>query len=610
VSDIQPLAGVPEAQELTTDRGVDPAAVDLAVFAWEWTRVLAGTSWVAEDRTVVADRLTRLTSRLAGALRAEPFAPEAGIEVGEALVRFGYVAPDALARTVTLLQERPLADLRPAGTAAGSTAAEGRLAQLVGAVCLGFTRALRNRTLDEQEAIRSSALLAWQRAEAALREQALHDPLTGLPNRAGFARDLEPMTAHGTTGTVTACLLVVTDLPAVDDVAGREVGDAVLRGLAERLRSRYDGPSELVAHVGREEFIVAAVDHHDGTDTTGLRLAGAQELLSAPVYVDGQRFVVSVAAGLVARPAGRTDAARLLRDADRAASWARSRGRDAVAIFDGARDAREAHDRELAADLPAAIDSGGLAPHYQPIVAPATGRLVAVEMLARWPHPRQGLVPPSRFLRLAERGGLSEALGRSLLRQACRQAAAWRASLAAPPVVSVNVFPMQLAGRHTPGAVAEVLDEAGLPAPALQVEISEQSVLSDPRVLRGIADLAALGVHVVVDDFGTGRANVAQLAELPEHGVRGIKLPADFLTRIGPDGSGCHDTTAGRAVRVLAGTVDLAHDLGLQVTVEGVETAGQHRLVEDLGVDLAQGWHHGRPAAADATTRLLRAQTP
>jgi diguanylate cyclase (GGDEF)-like protein len=594
VSGTKPLAGVQ-----------DRAAVDLAVFAWEWTRVLAGTSWVADDRTVVADRLTRLTSRLAGALTAEPFVPAPGIEAGEALVRFGYVSPDALARTVTLLQERLLTDLRLAGTAGIDT----RLAQLVGAVALGFTRALRNRTLDEQEAIRSSALLAWQRAEAALREQTLHDPLTGLPNRAGFARDLEPMTARVTTGTVTVCLLVVTDLPSVDHVAGREAGDAVLRALAERLRSHYDGPSELVAHVGREELIVAAVDDRDGsdgTDATGLRLAGAQELLSAPLDVDGQRFVVSVAAGIVARPAERTDVARLLRDADRAASWARSRGRDAVAIFDGARDAREADDRELAADLPGAIDAGRVAAHYQPIVAPATGRVAAVEVLARWPHPRQGLVPPSRFLRLAERGGLSEALGRGLLRQACRQAAAWRASLAAPPVVSVNVFPAQLAGRHTPAAVAEVLDEAGLPASALQVEISEQSMLSDPRVLRGMADLAAFGVHVVVDDFGTGRANVAQLAELPEHGVRGIKLPADFLARVGPDGAGRHDTTAGRAVRVLARTVDLAHDLGFQVTVEGVETEGQHRLVEALGVDLAQGWYHGRPAAAETTTRLLR----
>jgi hypothetical protein len=227
------------------------SAVHLAVFAWEWTRVLAGTSWVADDRTVVADRLTRLTSLLAGALKAEPFAPAPGIEVGESLVGFGYVAPDALARTVTLLQERLLTDLRLDGTA--SPGIDGRLAQLVGAVSLGFTRALRNRTLDEQEAIRSSALLAWQRAEAALHEQTLHDPLTGLPNRAGFARDLEPMTAHVTTGTVTACLLVVTDLPSVDHVAGREAGDAVLRVLAERLRSHYRGPSEPENDVGEPE---------------------------------------------------------------------------------------------------------------------------------------------------------------------------------------------------------------------------------------------------------------------------------------------------------------------------------------------------------------------
>jgi EAL domain-containing protein (putative c-di-GMP-specific phosphodiesterase class I) len=173
-------------------------------------------------------------------------------------------------------------------------------------------------------------------------------------------------------------------------------------------------------------------------------------------------------------------------------------------------------------------------------------------------------------------------------------------------VVSVNVFPAQLAGRHTPGAVAEVLDEAGLPASALQVEISEQSMLSDPRVLRGMADLAAFGVHVVVDDFGTGRANVAQLAELPEHGIGGLKLPADFLRRVGPDGAGCHTGTAGRAVQVLAATVDLAHDLGLAVTVEGVETPQQHALMRALSVDLGQGWHYGHPADADRTTQLFR----
>jgi diguanylate cyclase (GGDEF)-like protein len=588
VTEVQPVAGTPGAP-----------AVDLAVFAWEWTRVLAGTSWVPDDRTVVADRLGRLTSRLTGALEAEPFAPEAGIEVGEALVRMGYAAPEALAGTVTLLQRGLLTELPPAG-------ADDRLAELVGMVCLGFTRAVRNRTLDEQEAIRSSALLAWHRAEAALREQTLRNPLTGLPNRSGFARDLALLAAAVPAGTVTACLLVVTDLPTVDHLAGREVGDAVLRELAERLRSRFTGAAELVAHVGREEFIVAAVDRPDAADATGPRLAGAQELMRTPVLLDGHRYAVSVAAGLVARTAARTDAGQLLRDADRAASWARSRGPDALAIFDGDRDAREAGDRELATDLPDAVEHGRLALHYQPIVTPATGHVAAVEVLARWPHPRQGLVAPSRFLRLAEHGGLAETLGRGVLREACRQARVWHDELDSPPVVSVNVFPAQLSDRHTPGMVAEALEESGVPAASLQLEISERAMLSDPRVLRGMADLAEFGVLVVVDDFGTGRANLAQLAELPDHGVSGLKLPVEFLARVGPDGAACHDTACGRAVQVLAATVNLAHDLGLRVTVEGVETEGQHRLVDGLGVDLAQGWFYGRPAAASTTTKLLQ----
>jgi diguanylate cyclase (GGDEF)-like protein len=591
-----PLAGDPARRDTAGPRD---GAVDLAVFAWEWTRVLAGTSWVAADRTVVADRLTRLTSKLVSILAADPFHPESGIEVGEALVDIGYVSPDALGRTVTLLHQRLLAD-------AGLAGKEPELAVLAGMVSLGFARATRARTLDEQEAIRASSLLAWQRAEARLREQAMRDPLTGLPNRAGFARDLKPLAGAASDGTVTACLLVVSDLPSVDHVAGRETGDAVLRVLGERLAGRFTGPAELVAHVGRDEFIVAAVDGRDAGDATGRRLVSAQELMTAPVTVDGHRYVVSVAAGLVARPAERTETAALLRDADRAASWARNRGPDAVAIFDCDRDAREAGDRELAADLPEAIEQGLLAAHYQPIVAPATGRVEAVEVLARWPHPRQGMVPPSRFLRLAEHGGLADLLGHTVLRRACRQAGQWCRTFTTPPLTSVNVTAAQLADRHTPGTVAEVLEQAGLPPRLLQLEISEQATLTDPRVLRGARDLAGLGVHVVIDDFGTGRANVAQLAELPDHGISGLKLPADFLERVGPDATGCATGTAGRAVQVLAATVDLAHDLGLAVTVEGVETPAQDRLMRDLSVDLAQGWHYGRPADAEEATKLFR----
>lgn len=579
-------------------------AVDLAVFAWEWTRVVAGTSWVTEDRTVVADRLTRLTSALADALTTEPFAPEAGIEVGEALVRIGYAAPDALARTVTLLQQRLRADL---GLPA---AVDERLAQLVGAVCLGFTRALRSRTLDEQEAIRVSAVRAWQRAESALREQAMRNPLTGLPNRSGFAHDLGQLAAQvsrgAIDGTVTACLLAITDLPSVDHDAGRDVGDAVLRVLADRLRTRFTGPTEFVAHLGRDEFIVAAVDQPDAGDATGPRLASAQELITAPVTVDGRRYAVSVATGLVARPAQRTDAVRLLRDADRAASWARSQGRDSIAIFDRDREARERCERELAADLPDAIEQGRLTAHYQPIVVPDTRDVAALEVLARWPHPRHGTVPPSQIVRLAEHGGLTRVLGRSMLRRACEQARAWLSDLGSPPLVSVNMFPAQLTDPHTPGTVTEVLEQTGLPPSSLQLEISERTLLSDRRALRTMADLAALGVLVVVDDFGTGQANVAQLAELPDHGVHGLKLPKDFLARVGPDGTACHATTPGRAVQVLASTIDLAHQLTLRVTVEGVESERHHQLIQSLGADLAQGWFYGHPAASDVTSQHLR----
>ena len=606
------LPRLPPRITLDTDHvpaPLDSAAIDSAMFAWEWARVLAGTSWVADDRTVVVEHLRQLTEELGRALTQEPFVASAGIRIGESLVEAGFVAPDSLACTVTLLSGRLLPGLRLTGRRGESVRLRARLDELVGMVSQGFVRAIRDQTLDQQEAIRSSAFTAWRRAEAELRDQrehALRDPLTGLPNRAGFAARVQQLlssTAARAT-TVHVCLLDLDGFTAIDRGLGREVGDQLLIAVANRLAAQFGGADQVVARVGGDEFAVLVLDRSGHQGMAGRRLAAAaQEVIRAPIPVNGQPFALSATAGLVAhrivhRMDQQANPLDLLRDGDLASSWARSTGTGTVAVFDPHRAAKEIADLALAADLPVAIAQDAMTAYYQPIVSLTDGTTRVVEALARWPHPQHGLLLPHRFLDLADRTGLIVPLGRVILRHACRQARMWMATLPHPPQVSVNLAAAQVADPQTVADVAAVLQATGLPASQLQLEITEDAALAEPGTLDVIRDLAELGVGLAMDDFGTGRAHLAQLADLPAHGVDTLKLPSPFLTGLDP-------TAALPRVQVLATLVELAHDLGMVVTVEGVETAEQDDLVRGLGADQAQGWYYSRPAGAASISRQL-----
>jgi diguanylate cyclase (GGDEF)-like protein len=607
---------------------IDVESVDTALFAWEWVRRLAGTSWVAADRTELADRLRGLTCRLVEALAGEPFEPSTGIAIGEELVGIGFESPDALGRTSTLLTHRFLIDLGlvpnpgagdpdrivlPEWTDEQNSSRERarvavlheRLSLLVGAVCLGFVRAVRDRTLAQQEAIRSSALLAWQRALADQRESALHDPLTGLLNRTGFAERLARLSEANPDAVIGACLLSLDGFEALDRGLGRETGDRLLSEVAARLSARFNGEHELLARVNRDQFLVVGIDNRDSSgpgDAVIRRQAAAQQVIGEPILLTDRPIVLSSSCGLLARPTGRLDSDRILQDVDLAASWARQRAPGGVAVFESTRAAKQIGDLALTAELPAAIETGRLLPYYQPIVSLDTGRIEAVEALARWPHPEHGLLTPDRFLPLAEAAGLITTLDQAVLRRACRQARIWQTSLPHPPVMAVNLAAVRLADRRTVRDVVAVLEQTGLTPDRLQLEITEHAALDAPDTLQIIRDLAGCGVGLALDDFGTGRAHLAQLAELPGHGVRTLKLPADFLRR--PTNGGAIAAAPAR-IQVFAAIINLAHDLGMQVTVEGVETSGHHDLVRELGADLAQGLHYARPDTAVATGARL-----
>jgi diguanylate cyclase (GGDEF)-like protein len=577
-----------------------PGQQNMAEFARAWARALAGTSYVPMARAERHQFLRNLVERLAAALMAEPFAVKPGYEVGTALVTADFAAPEALGRTIEVIEDRLLSDLGLAGECARR-----RLASLAGALASGYSWALHDRTLDEQEAIRCAALMARDQAEQALRASearfrhaALHDPLTGLPNRALFAGRLAEIFAVPEPGArLGVCFVDLDAFKAVNDRLGHRVGDELLIAVAVRMADVASEFGHLVARLGGDEFVVLIENTAEADDA--IKVADrVMAVLGEPYHIDGHDLPISASIGIVERPVAGTDPTDVMRAADITLHWAKADGKARWRVFDPDRNAREVARYTLAAAMPAALDRGEFTLVYQPIVALADGSLRGVEALARWCHPVLGTLTPDRFIDLAEDSGLIVRLGMRLLEQACEHAACWRQLSPHAPYVSVNLAVRQI--RHT-GLVADitaVLDQTALPPDRLQLEITESAVMDhDSDTLATLHELASLGVRVVIDDFGTGYSNLAYLRALPVHG---LKLAGPFVRGLrAGSASGSTDEA------ILATLVSLGHTLGLVVTAEGVETSGQVEALRAIGCDTAQGWHLGRPTPPAHVTRLL-----
>jgi diguanylate cyclase len=572
---------------------------DLTGFAEAWARAVIGTSYVPMSRAETETYLRGLAGRLAAAVVAVPFSATPGYRVGVDLVAAGFAAPEALARTVTVVNTRLPAELDLDATRSG------RLDALVEALVAGAARTLRGRTLDEQEAIRRAALVAREKAERALRDSearlrhaALHDPLTGLPNRILFARQLAEMLDTAPPGTrLAVCFIGLDGFTAVNDSLGHQIGDRLLVIVADRLRDLAAERGHVVARLAGDEFALLATGTTCADDA--VKVADrAMSALSAPARVGDHDLPVPASIGIVERPAAGSDAAELTRAADLTLRWAKADGRNRWTVFDPDRNARDVARYRLSAAMPAALDRDEFTLVYQPLVDLSGGAVRGVEALARWRHPELGLLTPDRFIDLAEDTGLIVRLGQRLLELACRQAATWRCAGAGAPFVSVNLAVHQI--RH-PGLVADVaaaLDRTGLPPDRLQLEITENAVLGNREAaVDTLHALAARGIRLAIDDFGTGYANLTYLRDLPVHG---LKLAGPFVDCLRSPRAA--DPT-GQAI--LTTVVSLARALGLTVTAEGVETATQARRLTALGCDLGQGWHFGRPVTARGIARLL-----
>ena len=568
-------------------------------FALAWARAIAGTSYVPMSRAEVEQYLSRTTAQIGEALTAEQFSVAVGYQIGVDLVAAHFSGPEALGRTIELIHKRLLRDLDLPGEAR-----EQRLSRLLGALVTGYTRALRDRTLDAQEAIRRAALVAKDQAEVALRASeiryrhlAMHDPLTGLPNRALLNDRLGKLFLRDAPGARAALLYLDLDqFKMINDSLGHSAGDQLLTTVAQRLSEVAGGCGALVTRMGGDEFVILLDDCSGVADATRLadRILGA---IAEPAPIAGYELSVSASIGVVESATADTNAEDMLRSADMTLHWAKTEGKGRWALFEPERSAREVARYALGAEMPAALDRGDFFLDYQPLVSFTDGRVAGMEALVRWQHPQLGLLLPDRFIDLAEETGLIVRLGSRILEAACRQAYTWLESTDDPPFVSVNLAVRQIRDAGLLDEVANALEFTGLPAHLLQLEITEGAVMgTDDATIDVLRALDKMGVRIAIDDFGTGYANFAYLRNLPVHA---IKIAAEFVRGLSSTATDQVDE------RLLAALVDLAHALDLTVTAEGVETAHQAERLRAHGCDLGQGWHLGRPVHGARTAHFV-----
>jgi diguanylate cyclase (GGDEF)-like protein len=472
--------------------------------------------------------------------------------------------------------------------------------QVVGVIGLASgptERSWREPEVDALHRFAQLASIALQNAQ--LQEAARHDPVdpvTGLPAREILLRRIDDALvvdpAAGEPTPVAVILLDVDRFKVINESLGHGAGDRVLQEVARRLALTL-GPSDVAARFGGDEFGVLL---SPGEPERATRFTdGVLSELKAPFELDGRVWFISASMGVALGRPGVSSAGDLLREAEVALVQAQGDPTLRVARFDPVR-SREALERiDLEADLRGAIERHELIAHYQPIVDLRTERIVGFEALARWPHPERGLVPPSTFIPLAEETDLIIPLGAQVLEMACRQARAWRERWPGERLVmSVNLSPRQFADKGLVGSIADVLEMTGLDASALELEITETSVMDRSEAgLRALADLRALGVRLVLDDFGTGWSSLAYLRQLP---LDTIKIDRAFVTEL---------DDADRNVAIVQAVLSLAHGLGISVVAEGIETPLQARRLRELGCDLGQGYTWSRPLAPERIEAIL-----
>jgi diguanylate cyclase (GGDEF)-like protein len=430
-----------------------------------------------------------------------------------------------------------------------------------------------------------------------LRHQTLHDALTGLPNRVLFLdRARQAVDVAARTHAWPAVLYLDLDgFKPVNDEHGHDIGDAVLRTIATRLRGCLR-PADTAARLGGDEFAILLGGPIDPQSVNRV-VDRVRAQFEVPVDIgDGRVARIGASIGIAVGDLSTEDADRLIRQADIAMYAAKRSGGGSVYYEPGMGDPTSAREAQVA-DLTRAIASGELFTVFQPLINLRTGRPTGAEALVRWQHPEDGLRAPDEFIGLAEETGLIIEIGELVLRDACKQAARWNAvDEEHPRSITVNLSARQLADPRIVDTVTLALADAGLDPRRLVLEITETVLMQDREAAAAtLWQLKALGVRIAIDDFGTGYSSLAYLRRFP---IDMLKIAREFVDGLGRDE---HDDVITRAIVELAGT------LGLLTVAEGIETHDQQTIVTALGCDLGQGYLFSRPVDAETAFALLTA---
>jgi diguanylate cyclase (GGDEF)-like protein len=426
-----------------------------------------------------------------------------------------------------------------------------------------------------------------------IRHRAMHDDLTGLPNRILFADRIEQaiLTSHREERTPVVLLLDVNRFKEINNTLGHELGDELLQDLGSRLRNALRA-NETLARLGGDEFgILLPAGSLPEAQTVADRVHAA---LHDPFVLSDLPLEISASIGIASHPEHGEHVEALIQHADVAMYVAKERNSN-TGVYDPAEDTNDALRLALAGELRRAIEEEELVVYFQPKAELASGRIIGAEALVRWQHPARGFIPPSDFIPIAERTGLIKPLSRLVLQASVKQCAAWK-SAGRDLQVSVNLTVPDLLDLDLPERIGALLADSALPPDQLELEITETTLLSDPFRVRDVLNrLNEMGVRLAIDDFGTGYSSLAYLKRLP---VQTLKIDRSFVMEM------CSDPNDATIVR---STLELGRNLGLETVAEGVESQEIWNALQAQGCTLAQGYFISRPVPAAEFDDVLAA---